>query len=193
MTIPDLAPYGKHLLDPSGGISGMSTDIRHLAMMWRAVEQSHPDTIVEVGSYRGGSACLWLEALKHGYTKTVHLFEPSPTPQLLDLIRQDPLHIVLHRQSYFEFPLYADFIFVDGDHQWPAIADLFAAVVRKCDIIAMHDSMGFVSERYSDCWGSWLGANILRQADDYAILEDYAARPGTRCERGFLMARRVSP
>ena len=123
MSFPDMKPYARHMVEV--GNECMSTDFVHLKAMWAVLEDVRPRTIVEVGSYRGGSACLWLEALRLGYTNEVHLFEPSPRRELLDLIAMSttPNKIVLHRQSYYDFPIAADMIFVDGDHRWAAISE----------------------------------------------------------------------
>lgn len=189
--IPDLKKYAENIADPS--VHGYSTDLEHLAHLWATVEEVEPKVIVEVGSWKGGSACLWVSALEQGMAKEVHLFEPKPRPELIRLINGSSKadRVVLHTCSYHLFPLYADLIWIDGDHQWPAFADLAAALAMQCGIIAMHDTLGFTTGNYNDCWGSWMAANILRQAREYRVFEDNKPRPGARTDRGLMIAARA--
>jgi hypothetical protein len=189
--LPNLEPYAFAFKESHGGNMPWSADLLHLAQLWEAVAATRPYRIVEVGSYQGASACLWMEALNEGICREVHLFEIKPTPSLLQVIAmcKRPEQVVLHQQSYYEFPLHADFIFIDADHGWGALADLAAALATDCETIAMHDTTGFIKVPLADCWGSYIAANILRQAHGRLIFEDSKKRPGMHTERGLIIAR----
>jgi hypothetical protein len=188
--LPNLEPYA-FAFKGNGTSTPWETDILHLAQLWETVELTKPYRIVEVGSYQGASSCLWMEALHQGLCQEVHLFEIKPTPALLQVINlcKEPERVVLHQQPYYEFPLHADFIFIDADHGWGALADLAAALARDAEVIAMHDTTGFLTVPLADCWGSYIAANILRQSDR-AIFEDSKKRPGMHTERGLIIARK---
>lgn len=188
---PDLAKYKKHWTDLNG--EAMTTDVVHLAQLWAIVEDQKPKRIVEVGSYRGGSACLWVEALEQGLTQEVHLFDLVIRDELRELVNNSSKRdrIVIHDYPYYRFPLASDFIFIDGDHGWGALADFLAAVTMDIPLIAAHDSHAHqANDLYSDCWGSWLACNLMRQSRRHNTWEDAKWRPGTRTERGLFISIR---
>ena len=188
--IPDIQKYRQHWTDLKG--EGMTTDTEHLATMWALVEAERPKRIIEVGSYRGGSAWLWREALEQGIAQEVHLFDPVIRPELLALVNGSSKAdgFVLHDYAFYDFPMTADLIFIDGDHQAGALADMLGAVAMGVRIIVAHDSGGYAAEpkMYADCWGSWLACNLLRHAPGRTSLEDRVRRPGCRTERGLFIS-----
>lgn len=191
MNLPFLAKYQKHWRDPFVGGEAWTTDLVHMASLWAVIEEHRPKRIVEIGSYMGGSACLWVEALEQGIAQEVHLFEPFVRPELVDLVNgsSKAQHITIHNYSYYDFPIPCDFLWIDGDHGWHALADFMAALTMDVPVIAAHDSHAHqANDLYSDCWGSWLACNILRQSKRHYHYEDHASRPGCRTERGLFIS-----
>ncbi len=188
---PDLSRYA-FAFRGNGTSTPWETDLVHLMMLWEVMAAVTPVRIVEVGSFQGASTSLWIEALNRGLCTEVHLYEIKPTPSLLKVIgmARNPGRVVLHQQSYYECPLPAGFTFIDADHGWPGIADLCAALAVGSPVIAMHDTTGYEQVPLADCWGSYVAANILRQAPGYRVYEDSARRTGAYTHRGLMIAKK---
>jgi hypothetical protein len=75
-------------------------------------------------------------------------------------------------------------VFIDGDHRWPALADLATALALKTPVIAMHDTNSLTAGIES-CWGSEMAASILREAPGRLWSEDKEKREGQHTQRGF--------
>jgi hypothetical protein len=118
----------------------------------------------------------------------LHLVEISPTAELRRAIAlcAYPEKITLHTRPYWELELNVDLAFIDGDHRWPAVADVFHAVSRSIPIIAMHDSASWPAIKST--WGAHMAASNLRRMAGRFMVEDRAERPGMATQRGFLVS-----
>jgi hypothetical protein len=162
-------------------------DLRHINALRRVAELVRPKTIVEIGSHRGHSTAGFLKALETLTDATLHLVEPAPTPDLLALLERSPVkdRVVLHRDSSWELgELMPDFVFIDGSHEWPALADLAWCLASQTAVIAIHDTRSHF-HGIGGCWGAQLAADILRTATGREWIADEERRPGEWTHRGL--------
>ena len=161
-------------------------DLMHVELLRSLVEKSGAKRVMEIGSYQGHSTAAFLKVMDASKDLELHLVEPNPTPELLSLIAGSPHkdRIVLHRESSWEVNLPMDFVFIDGSHEGPALADLAWALAQKTPFIAMHDTRSH-SHNIGGCWGAQLAADILRTASDRTWLCDEEKRTGLWTHRGF--------
>lgn len=175
------SPYAYTLDD-----SGWELDDCHVQLLFDTLMEVKPKVVVEIGSFRGRSAIAYMEALKAGAKFSLHLIEPSPQASLLRLIEESGFkdRVKLHEKPYWELLIPADFVFVDGDHSWPCIADVLAALTMGVKTIAMHDTRSHECG-YPGTWGSHMVAQMLEASPSRTWVEDAGRRPGMRTERGF--------
>jgi hypothetical protein len=115
----------------------------------------------------------------------LHVVEPHPTPSLMRLIESHRAdRVTLHRRSSWQTGVAADFVFIDGDHQWPALADLAYALAQDVPAIALHDTRAICG----GCWGAVLVGEILRDAPLRQWHCDDQERPGELTHRGFALS-----
>jgi hypothetical protein len=146
---------------------------------------------IEVGSFRGWSTAALIEAINKGKLQHLHIVEPKPTPSLLRVIGMCafPGRVTLHTQCYWELKIdNVDFVFIDGDHRWPAVADTLKAIADAPSMICMHDTHAW--PRLKDCWGSVLAAKCLRDIKGRECFRDFEDRPGQFTFRGLLVSAR---
>ena len=80
------------------------------------------------------------------------------------------------KSSSWETGVHADFVFIDGYHQWPALADLSYALAQDVPAIALHDTRAICG----GCRGAEMAAEILRDAPMRVWHCDDKERPGER-------------
>lgn len=164
-------------------------DVLHIERLFQICARVQPRSVIEIGSYRGASTSAFIEALNAGHIEKLTIFELHSTPELQQTIAQaaKPELVSCNWRPYYETPVYADLILIDGDHGWPALADLAAALSQGVPHIVLHDS-NTVELGLKDCWGSHLACQILKASDCYTIYEDKEKRPGMHTDRGMLYA-----
>lgn len=172
----------------------MQMDDRHTYMLYDAAVSNWEGsrTAVEIGSWKGRTTCALIEALNNGKLDHLHVIELSPTSELRRVLAlaNDPSKVTLHTTPSWDLTVIpsADFVFIDGDHRWPAIADTLRALAWGAKVICMHDTQAF--PRVPDCWGSWNAAKLLRQHPEWECAEDAIDRNGEKTFRGFAVFRR---
>lgn len=162
-------------------------DPRHVAMLYAVLEKYRPRKTIEIGSHRGASTAAFVEALNIGIIDHLTCIEPHPTPQLhrvLGMVKQGTARVIPKTSDACS--LKADLVFIDGDHDWPAIHEVARCLALDIPVIAIHDSRGFYG-----CGGSALAAAVLREAEGREFEEDFETRPGEWTHRGFLVSRKI--
>lgn len=170
--------WAKYHIQPDTAAPPMAMDLRHVRMLHQAILTAKPRIAAEIGSYKGHSTVAFLEAPLEEF----HIFEPYPTPELIALIagRQN---VHLHTAPIWQSPLRPDFVFIDGDHDLPALADLAFCLARGVRTIAMHDTRGFSTGLTP--FGSEAAANLLSAMPDRLWQEDSLLREGEWTHRGL--------
>jgi hypothetical protein len=164
----------------------MFMDRQHLEMLGKVIADIKPTVAMEIGSHHGISTQVFLDALEAGHIKHLHIVEPVVTAELEARIWESGQggKITMHTKSSWELMQRADFVLIDGDHGWPALADLAACLALQTPTIAMHDTNS-LSAGISACWGSEAAAQILKSAVGRKWQEDKESRPGCFTQRGF--------
>ena len=144
---------------------------------------------MEIGSFRGASTAALVEAVNQGRLSHLHVVEPRPTPELRRVVEscKFPGRVTMHSLSSWELQFTPpDFVFIDGDHEWPAVADTLRALTWGAKVIVMHDTQNHTE--FKGTWGSNLAAALLKQAPGRVIFEDAVRRKGGHTHRGFLVS-----
>lgn len=144
---------------------------------------------VEIGSYRGRSTSALVEALNRGLIGHLHIVETRPTDSLRQVLAMavDPAKVTLHTKSYWNTEIgRVDFLFIDGDHKWTALAEALRAITWGTRIICVHDTQCWPA--LGDMWGAHLVGRMLKDHPDREWLEDVQPRSGTRTDRGLLVS-----
>jgi hypothetical protein len=164
-----------------------SMDDRHIYALHTAAcgEWDGSRIAVEIGSFKGHSTTALVEALNIGKLDHLHVIETSPTDELRAVLSlADPNKITLHTVPSWEASISnADFVFIDGDHRWPALLDTLKALAWGAKVICMHDSSAW--PKLPHCWGAWNAAQALKGFEDRTWTEDNESRPGEHTYRGF--------
>lgn len=172
----------------------MQMDDRHIYKLYNAATSKWKGSriAVEIGPWKGRTTCALIEALNEGKLDHLHIIEVTPTPELRKVLAcaKDPSKVTLHKTPSWDNAdiTEADFVFIDGDHRWPALADTLRAITWGAKVICMHDTQSF--PRLKDCWGSWNAAKLLRQDQNWTFEEDCIDREGEKTFRGFAIFRR---
>lgn len=174
-----------HRLPTDTGTPPMAMDYRHVEALYEAILTAHPVVAVEIGSYMGHSTTAFLHAMESLLRMELHIFEPYPTPELLRIISGNS-RVHLHESPIWDSPIEPDFVFIDGDHGVPALADLAFCLARGVRTIAMHDSNGFTAGLTPS--GSETAANLLKTMHGFYHTEDKEYREGEWTQRGFLVS-----
>jgi hypothetical protein len=172
----------------------MQMDDRHIYALHAAACSDWEGTriAVEIGPWKGRTTAALIAALNAGKLDHLHIIEVKPTRELRAVIAcaTDPAKVTLHTIPSWDTTIpAADFVFIDGDHRWPAIADTLRALTWGAKVICMHDSQSY--PRIKDCWGSWNAAKMLKQTPGREWEEDAIDRPGEKTFRGFLISRKT--
>jgi len=167
-----------------------NTDIRHISILYRLSLALPLDSlIVEIGSWRGATATAYLEAMRWRPDLRLRLYETNIKKPLRHLIWKSGATIrnrvdLRGKAAWDDLVEPAALAYIDGDHGWPALADLATCLAAKCHVIAAHDT-------YLD-WpvahGSRLLGTLLRTAAGRHYYEDHETRPGERTDRGFIVS-----
>ncbi len=172
----------------------MQMDDRHIYLLHQAAVSPWEGSrvAVEIGPWKGRTTCALIEALNTGKLDHLHIIEPNVTDELLKVVAcaKDPDKVMIHRTPSWDLrdiPS-ADFVFIDGDHRWPALADTLRAWTWGAKVICMRDTQSF--PRLKDCWGSWNAAKLLRQHPEWTCVEDAIDRAGEKTFRGFAVFTR---
>lgn len=159
-------------------------DAIHIRQLYRICIQARIHSVIEVGSYLGASTSAFVEAINAGVVSDLLCHDTEPTASLRSVLARATLgHAEVLGSPFYCHPRKADLILIDGDHGWPATADLAAALAMDIPHIVLHDTMG-----YFDCHGSKRAGDLLRKATKYRCYEDNRRRPGMLTERGLMYA-----
>jgi hypothetical protein len=103
----------------------------------------------------------------------------------------NPEKITLHKSPSWETSIVdADFVFIDGDHRWPALIDTLRALSWNAKVICLHDSNAW--PRLTHCWGAHHAALALKGFKDRTWIEDKEERKQEATWRGFLVSRKIT-
>lgn len=174
--------WNKYGLPHPSGSPPMAMDYAHVERLYDSVMGCRPRLAVEIGSYQGHSTVAFLEAMNDIPDLELHVFDIAPTPQLRALVADRP-RVYLHPVSVWGSDLRPDYVFIDGDHGVPALADLGWALARGASTIAMHDTNSHTAGLTPE--GSELAAGLLRDMPDRVWTEDKEPRAGQWTHRGF--------
>lgn len=177
--------WTKYGLDPDTGTPPMAMDYRHVEMLHAEILKARPKVAVEIGSHKGHSLVAFLAAMDELPEMQMYVNETHVTTELVDLIYASGERGRVHVSSR---PIWTDhftpdFVFIDGDHGIPALADLAWCLARGVRTIAMHDTR--TASRLPECWGAATAAGLLRQMPGRTWTEDWEDRPGEWTWRGF--------
>jgi hypothetical protein len=172
-------------------------DTRHINILHElALALPQNAHICEVGSFCGASTSAFIEALHKRPDLTLTIHETKVLPDLLQTVdTYGPT--VKDRVAINQFPLYGrcpksyDLVFIDGDHGWPALADLSWCLTADCGVLALHDTHGTGPKSRKVAHGSILAANFLRHCSSRGFWEDYAKRKNEWTDRGFVVSWRT--
>lgn len=172
----------------------MQMDDRHIYMLHEAACSDWQGTriAVEIGPWKGRTTTALIEALNLGKLDHLHIIETTVTNELLKVIdcAKDKSKVTIHTKPSWSIEIpKADFVFVDGDHRWPALADTLRAVTWGAKVICMHDTRAY--PKLKECWGSFCAAKLLRESNEWVCTEDSEDRKGEKTFRGFLVARKA--
>lgn len=165
----------------------MHMDKPHIDMIVERASRGDLHAVVEVGCHKGVSTAPLVRLLREGLIESLWLYDIAPTPELHELVDDVP-GVYLETRHYWEKPTWGDMVIIDGDHRWPALADLATALAWRATVIVLHDSMAKEKAGLDDCWGAGLAADILRRAPYRKTVEDYAKRDGYYTQRGILIS-----
>lgn len=182
MNTPLWTKYG---LDPNTGDPPMAMDYRHVEMLYAEILAARPKVAVEIGSHKGHSLVAFLAAMDELPLLLVHVYEPHVTPELANIIygSDHKSRVIVHREPVWDSIVRPDFVFIDGDHGVPALADLAWCLANVVPVIAMHDTQSW--HRLPECRWSFIAATLLRDMPTRQWWEDCEDRPGEATWRGF--------
>ena len=168
------------------------TDDRHIDTLHElAVASPLNSLLCEIGCWMGASTSAFIEAMKLRKDLRLLLFDIQITSQLLRLVDESG---VADRVEIRQHPAYkamteaAQLVFIDGDHGWPAVADLAVCLAMGCRVIALHDTNGYNPKVQKACQGSILAAGILKRSPGRKHWEDCRGRKGEQTHRGLLVS-----
>jgi predicted O-methyltransferase YrrM len=176
--------WTKYGVEPDRAEPPMAMDYRHVEMLYTELLVAQPRVAVEIGSHKGHSLVAFLEVMKVLPEMVLHVFDPHVTPELAALTYEfGDSRVFIHQEPVWESTLTPDFVFIDGDHGLPALADLAWCLIRKVRVIAMHDTR--TAPRLKECWGAAKIADWMRMEPGRGWAEDFEDRPGEWTWRGF--------
>lgn len=193
ITIPSLYDFRPFLFTLDAAVNSMNTDGRHIDALYAMVkDQDMPLNVVEIGSFRGMSASAFVAAINEGSAINLTCIDPFITDELERVIAMAPdgRAKIMRAQStdaaLLETIQKADILFVDGNHEWPALYEILAAVAAEVPVIAMHDTHSW--PKLDDCYGSHLAGKLLKSAALWDWYCDALPREGEHTWRGFAIA-----
>ncbi|MEZ4854642.1 class I SAM-dependent methyltransferase [Flavobacterium sp.] len=155
------------------------------------VKSSNPDTVVEIGTKKGGSFFIWARYLKPKHLISIDLpggihgggFNPKKIPFLKYLLsdkKDSKVTILLgdsHKKETLERLEKAlngskiDFLFIDGDHTYEGVKsdfEMYKSFVKKGGYIGFHDIANTEYHHKLNCFVDVLWNEIKR---DYKYVE----------------------
>jgi hypothetical protein len=167
---------------------GWAIDSRHRDWIRAELFTGRYRRVLEIGSHMGYSTAAFLDALKAGTVDEVHLCEPRPTPELLELIKGRP-GVTLHRERSVNLlgnDCRWDLVFLDGDHSVRVVTkEAELLIAARVPAVFAHDTAA--AGRYPRCEGPSL-LKAAFTAASYRCTEDAEFRPGERTDRGMMLA-----
>lgn len=169
-------------------------DARHCNWLRSILLSGHFKRVCEIGSHKGFSTTAFLDALGAGTVEEVHICEPHPQRELLNLIdgHSKRNRIKLHRCNSVDFldsDTNFDFLFLDSDHREEVtLAELERLLPANLLCVAAHDTGSY--GRYPQCDGP-MHLKAVYQAEAYSCIEDSLYRKGERTERALFVACRT--
>ena len=167
-------------------------DKRHIDILYDlAISLPQDSLICEIGCCRGASTSAFIEAMKLRKDLYLLLFDIKITTELLRLVNESG---VKNRVEIRECPAYenmvetAQLVFIDGNHGWPALADLSICLTLDCTIIVLHDTNGYSPAIRKHQHGSILASKVLKRSHNRSYWEDYKRRKGEKTHRGLLVS-----
>lgn len=174
-----------------------NTDLRHVRLIHDDLMSGKFNRVLEIGSFLGFSTCAFLDALKRGAIRELHICDIMPQPQLLAAIKFYGLEgrVVIHRERSTELLARDrawDFVFVDGDHSIDNCrreAELLLAM--EVPVVYAHDTAGHMFEPWKT-WSTLEGppelARMFRADPRYVCSEDCSMRTNEFTQRGLFRA-----
>lgn len=175
------------------GITQVRSEIVGLLDRLRAIA---PRTVVEVGTHKGGNSFLFCHALPSVERVIGVDLCVQNAPKLIYFARPGQVYRALHGDSQTQEMLgrvrshlrgnSIDFLFIDGDHSYKgarADFELYAPLVRRGGIIALHDIVPDHRTRYGKDTGCYAGEVYklwaeLKQRHDCEELVDNPGQDG---------------
>lgn len=165
------------------GITQVRSEIAGLIDRLRTLA---PRTIVEIGTHKGGNSFLFCHALESAKRIIGVDLCVQNGDKLVHFVHPGQQYFVLHGDSQVEAMKQrvmaklsgrqVDFLFIDGDHSYKGVKadfELYAPLVRKGGIIALHDIVSDHRTRYGRDTGCYAG-------EVYRFWDELKAR--YRCE-----------
>lgn len=179
---------------PLTGETDWAMDDRHIYKLHDAAISPWQGSrvAVEIGSHKGRSTTALIEALNSGRLDHLHIVEPNVGQQLLTVLDAivDKTKLTVHRSPACDTNiLRADFVFIDGRHDWWAVSDALRALVWGAKVICLHDITAY--PRHRGCWGAHHAAQALKIAKNRVWTQDSEDRPGEHTWVGFGISREI--
>ncbi|HCU80056.1 MAG TPA: hypothetical protein DGN60_02690 [Chloroflexi bacterium] len=137
---------------------GAFQKVSELAPLIRILRRRRLRTVVEIGTFKGGTMWLWCQIAKddanivsidlkpkNSMEKRIdkYLYGLAVQSQQISLVRGDSGNVQTKDQLVNKLGLSKiDFLFIDGDHSYQGVKrdfELYAPLVRKGGIVAFHD------------------------------------------------------
>ncbi len=164
------SPSAEALLEQAGtdfGITQVPFEILGLLDKLRALQ---PKTVVEVGTHKGGNSFLFCHALASTERVVGVDLCVQNAARLIHYARPGQRYFALHGDSQTQAMKArvaqrlagrsVDFLFIDGDHSYAGVKadfELYAPLVRRGGIIALHDIVADHRTRYGRDTGCYAG------------------------------------
>lgn len=167
-------------------------DSKHINMLFRAAKLipfGSDRVAVDVGSCRVATTAALIEAQNQGFIGDLHIVKSEHSEELHNAIAMSktPERVHLHTQRFWDAEIGAcDFVFIDGDHRWPAVGNTLCALTSRAAVICMHQSRSWPAVPRT--WGAKMAADMLRRAPGRSVFEDFESRAGMRTQRGLLVS-----
>jgi len=103
----------------------------------------NPKVIVDIGTYLGGSACLWRDTFTPDILITIDIMQRIPGMEGVEFLLGNSKDAeTVGRATSLLKGRKIDFLFIDGDHAYEGVKrdfELYSPMVRDRGIIMFHD------------------------------------------------------
>lgn len=152
-------------------------------VLLKILEPTHPQTILEIGTWRGYSSKMWWDAFCPKMLVTVEKETPKKLPQ--PVYENRSIHFLWGRDSNDPKTITeiealtkseVDFLFIDGGHDEKTVNTdwlMYFPMVRKGGIAVLHDVVEHRSDM--DVWKLWTG---LKQSFPYIEIQSVRESSG---------------